>query len=99
MHGEEIFAAQVDAWVAEAEEGYDVEQLQKLIFGRSAPGSEASRVVLVRLTAAEVDAVMKRAGKEHLSRSEAVRAALSDCVRAGSRSGPYPYRRPCPCHR
>ncbi|WP_038552741.1 ribbon-helix-helix protein, CopG family [Corynebacterium glyciniphilum] len=82
MHGEEVSEEQVDAWVAEAEEGYDVEELQKRIIGRPARGSEASRVVPVRLTDAELDAVMKRADKEHLNRSEAIRAALSDWARS-----------------
>jgi predicted transcriptional regulator len=29
MHGKEISDAQVDAWVAEAEDGYDVEELEE----------------------------------------------------------------------
>lgn len=80
--GEEGSEAQVDAWVAEAEEGYDVEELQKRIIGRPARGGEASRVVPVRLTDAELDAVMKRADKENLNRSEAIRAALSEWARS-----------------
>lgn len=83
IYGEEVSEEQVDAWVAEAEEGYDVEQLEKRTIGRPARGSEASRVVPVRLTDAELDAVMKRAGREHLNRSEAIRAALRDWARAG----------------
>lgn len=63
IRGEEVSEVQVDAWVAEAEEGYDVEELQKRIIGRPARGGEASRVVPVRLTDAELDAVMKRADK------------------------------------
>lgn len=82
MRGEEVTEAQVDAWVAEAEEGYDVEELQKRIIGRPARGGEASRVVPVRLTDTELDAVMKRADKENLNRSEAIRAALSEWARS-----------------
>jgi predicted transcriptional regulator len=82
MHGKEISDAQVDAWVAEAEDGYDVEELRKRIIGRPARGLEPSRVVPVRLTEDELDAVMKRAAREHMNRSEAIRAALSDWARS-----------------
>lgn len=82
IRGEEVSEAQVDAWVAEAEEGYAVEELQKRIIGRPARGGEASRVVPVRLTDAELDAVMKRADKENINRSEAIRAAPSEWVRS-----------------
>lgn len=34
LRGEEISEEQVDAWVAEAEEDYDVEELRKRIIGR-----------------------------------------------------------------
>lgn len=78
MQGRDVSEAQVDAWVAEAEAGYDIEELQKRIIGRPARGAEASQVVPVRLTVDELKAVMERAGREHLNRSEAIRAALSE---------------------
>ena len=75
IQGKEVDEAQVDAWVAEAETGYDVEELQKR-WGRAPRGGEAAQVVPVRLTSEELSAVMARAQREGLNRSEAIRAAL-----------------------
>lgn len=58
MQGHEVSEAQVDEWVAEAEAGYDVEDLRRSVGGRPAQGVEAAQVVPVRLTAAELAAVM-----------------------------------------
>jgi len=77
MNGREVTEAEVDRWVAEAEAGYDVEILRKRVIGRPARAAEPSQVVPVRLTAEELDAVMARAEREHLNRSEAIRAALA----------------------
>lgn len=76
MHGRQISEEQVDQWVEEAEAGYDVDALKTRI-GRPARGAEPSQVVPVRLTTEELAAVMARAEREHLNRSEAFRAALS----------------------
>ncbi|MGO3147969.1 MAG: ribbon-helix-helix protein, CopG family [Leucobacter sp.] len=78
IRGREISEAEVDAWAAEAESGYDVDELRKRIIGRPARGSEPSQVIPVRLTTDELAAVMKRAELEHLNRSEAIRAALAE---------------------
>lgn len=75
MQGREVDESQVDEWVAEAEAGYEVEQLRAR-WGRAPRGSAASRVVPVRLTDEELAAVMARAEREGLNRSEAIRAAL-----------------------
>lgn len=77
MQGREVSEAEVDQWVTEAEAGYDVDELKRRIGGRPARGAAASEVVPVRLTAAELEAVMRRAEKEHLNRSDAIRAALA----------------------
>jgi predicted transcriptional regulator len=77
MQGRDVSEAEVDEWVAEAEAGYDVDELQRRAGGRPPRGATASEVVPVRLTAAELEAVMRRAEKEHLNRSEAIRAALA----------------------
>lgn len=77
MQGEEISEDQVDEWVAEAEAGYDVEELRRRSGGRPTRASAPSQVVPVRLTAEELEAVMQRAEREHLNRSEAIRAALA----------------------
>ncbi|QAY61109.1 ribbon-helix-helix protein, CopG family [Microbacterium protaetiae] len=76
IHGREVSEAQIDEWVVEAEAGYDVEEL-KSRRGRPVRGAEASQVIPVRLTVEELDAVMARAEREHLNRSEAIRAALA----------------------
>lgn len=73
--GKEVSESQVDAWVEEAEIGYDVDQLRAR-WGRSPRGTRASQVVPVRLTEEELAAVMVRADREGLNRSEAIRAAL-----------------------
>ena len=78
MSGREVSEAEVDAWVAEAEAGYDVEDLRKRVIGRPARGAEPSQVIPVRLTTDELAAVMARAEREHLNRSEAIRAALAE---------------------
>lgn len=76
IHGREVSEAEVDQWVEEAEAGYDVDEL-KTRMGRPARGAEASQVIPVRLTVEELAAVMARAEREHLNRSEAIRAALA----------------------
>ncbi|WP_087008279.1 ribbon-helix-helix protein, CopG family [Gulosibacter sp. 10] len=83
IQGREVGEAEVDAWVAEAEAGYDVEELRKRVAGgRPGRGAEPSQVIPVRLTAEELAAVMERAEREHLNRSEAIRAALAEWSRA-----------------
>ncbi|MDJ1371957.1 ribbon-helix-helix protein, CopG family [Gulosibacter molinativorax] len=76
IQGKEISESQVDEWVAAAEAGYEVEELRKRAVGRPARSKEASQVVPVRLTKEELDAVMERAHRENLNRSEAIREAL-----------------------
>jgi hypothetical protein len=75
MNGHEVDESQVDGWVAEAEAGYDVDQLRTR-WGRAPRGAAAAQVVPVRLTTDELAAVMARADREGLNRSEAIRAAL-----------------------
>jgi len=76
IQGKEVDEAQIDQWVDEAEKGYDVEVLRSR-WGRAPRGSAAAQVIPVRLTAEELAALMARAEKEGLNRSEAIRAALS----------------------
>jgi hypothetical protein len=75
LQGHEVDESQVDDWVAEAEAGYDVDQLRSR-WGRSPRGGSAAQVIPVRLTVDELNAVMARAEKEGLNRSEAIRAAI-----------------------
>ncbi len=75
MHGRVVSETEIDQWVEEAEAGYDAEEL-KTRMGRPARGADAAQVFPVRLTSEELAAVMVRADREHLNRSEAFRAAL-----------------------
>jgi len=75
IQGKQVEELQVDEWVAEAEAGYDVDQLATR-WGRTPRGDSAAQVIPVRLTAEELAAVTARAQREGLNRSEAIRAAL-----------------------
>ena len=50
--------------------------------GRPVRAGGTSKVVPVRLTDAELEAVMARAEREHLNRSEAIRQALAQWAAA-----------------
>lgn len=80
MRGQKIAEGQVDAWVAEAEAGYDAEQLRKR--GRPTRGEQAAQVVPVRFTDEEIALLMQRADREHLNRSEAIRRAVREWTTA-----------------
>jgi hypothetical protein len=85
MHRGEVSEAEADQWVDEAEAGHDVDKLKARI-GRPARGAEASQVVPVRLTIEELEALMARAGREHLNRSEARRASAPACSTTRART-------------
>ena len=72
-----VSEGQIQDWADEAETGYDVEQLRRRGRGRPRRGAEPMQVVAVRLTADELDALDAAAVKNHMSRSEAIRAALA----------------------
>ena len=76
--GEAVCDSQIEAWSKEAEAGYPVEQLRKR--GRKPLGDGASEVVPVRMDQTLLDALVARAEREHVSRSEAIRAAVRDWV-------------------
>lgn len=78
--GREVIEEQVDAWVEEAEVGYDVEELRKR--GRPARGAGAAQVVPVRFTDDEITHLMERADREQLNRSEAIRRAVREWATA-----------------
>lgn len=68
---------EIQEWAAEAEAGYDVDELRRRGRGRPGRGAAPMQVVAVRLTAEELDALDAAAEKQHMSRSEAIRAALA----------------------
>lgn len=77
INGVPVTEEQIDAWVAEAEAGYDVEALRQRGRGRPGRGSEPSQVVALRLTAQEIADLDARAEREGKSRSEVIRDALA----------------------
>lgn len=77
MNGVPITEEQISEWVAEAEAGYDVETLKKRGRGRPGRGAEPSQVVALRLTAEELAELDALAAREHKTRSELIREALS----------------------
>ena len=77
INGVPVTEAQIDAWVAEAEAGYDPAELKRR--GRGRPGRAAipSQVVAVRMTDEELADVDARAAREGKSRSEVIREAIA----------------------
>ncbi|STC73358.1 Ribbon-helix-helix protein, copG family [Corynebacterium minutissimum] len=71
---------QLDVWVAEAEHGYDPQELKKRGRGRPGRGSEPAEVVAVRLTQEELTTLDRVAAKEKISRSELIRRAIKKTV-------------------
>ena len=78
INGKPISEEQIDAWVAEAEEGYDVEMLRKR--GRKPRDEEAAQVVSIRLSPSEVFHLDQYAASHGLSRSQAIRKALKSTI-------------------
>ncbi|GAA2846500.1 ribbon-helix-helix CopG family protein [Leucobacter komagatae] len=76
INGVPVSEAQIAAWAAEAEAGYDIAALKKRGRGRPGRGAEPSQVVALRLTLAEIAALDERAEREGKSRSEVIREAL-----------------------
>lgn len=68
---------QIQAWADEAQAGYDVDELKRRGRGRPGRGAAPMQVVAVRLTVDELNALDAAAAKNHMSRSEAIRAALA----------------------
>jgi uncharacterized protein (DUF4415 family) len=68
---------QIQKWADEAEAGYEVAELKRRGRGRPGRGAEPMRVIAVRLTAEELEALDATAQRRGLSRSGAIRAALA----------------------
>lgn len=77
MREDEVSQEMIDAWAAEAEAGYDVEQFIRRGRGRPGRGAEPMQVVAVRLTSEEIAALDAAAERDQVSRSEAIRRALA----------------------
>ena len=68
---------QIAQWVAEAEAGYDVDEMQRRGRGRPGRGAQPMQVVAVRLSSDEIAALDAIASQQQISRSEAIRQAPS----------------------
>ena len=77
LGGRPVSDEEIEAWVSEAERGYDLATLRKKR-GRPGRAHEASQVVTVRLSPGELADLDSRAAREGKSRSEMIRAALSE---------------------
>jgi hypothetical protein len=74
INGKIVTEQDIKDWADEAERGYDVDQLRKR--GRKPIGDGPAQVVPVRIDESLLAALAERADREHVSRSEAIRAAI-----------------------
>lgn len=74
INGKPVTEQDLQDWADEAERGYDVEQLRKR--GRKPAGDGPGQVVPVRIDETLLTALADRAEHDHVSRSEAIRAAI-----------------------
>jgi hypothetical protein len=83
--GKDITDADIEKYAAEAEAGYDVDELiaRRGKRGRPTLGSGPASVESVRLDPELRDALANRAEAEGTSTSEVIRQALRDYLRAG----------------
>lgn len=74
IKGVPVTEQDIEAWADEAERGYDVAKLRKR--GRKPVGDGPGQVVPVRIDETLLQALIERAERDHVSRSEAIRAAI-----------------------
>jgi hypothetical protein len=74
INGKPVTEEDIKDWADEAERGYDLGRLRKR--GRRPLGDGPAQVVPVRIDDALLAAVAERAERDHVSRSEAIRAAI-----------------------
>ncbi|MDK7180543.1 ribbon-helix-helix domain-containing protein [Corynebacterium riegelii] len=78
INGQPVSEEQIDAWVAEAENGYDVETLRRR--GRKPRDENAAKVISIRLSPREISSLDKYAAANGWSRSQAIREALKNAI-------------------
>ncbi len=74
IKGKPVTEQDIKEWADEAERGYDVDRLRKR--GRKPVGDGPGQVVPVRIDGTLLAALAERADREHMTRSEAIRAAI-----------------------
>ncbi|MDR6686753.1 hypothetical protein J2Y41_002314 [Arthrobacter sp. 1088] len=80
VNGAPVTDEMIQAWADEAEHGYPTEQLRRR--GRRPVGDGPGEVVPVRMDAELLRELSARAEHDHLSRSEAIRAAVRAWISA-----------------
>ncbi|GAA0214710.1 ribbon-helix-helix domain-containing protein [Corynebacterium riegelii] len=78
INGKLVSEEQIDAWVTEAEKGYDVETLRRR--GRKPRNEDAAKVISIRLSPSEISDLDKYAAANGWSRSQAIREALKNAI-------------------
>lgn len=78
INGQPVCEEQIDAWVAEAEKGYDVETLRRR--GRKPRNEDAAKVISIRLSPIEISNLDKYAAANGWSRSQAIREVLKNAI-------------------
>ncbi|TYR15721.1 ribbon-helix-helix protein, CopG family [Corynebacterium urealyticum] len=78
INGKLVSEEQIDAWVTEAEKGYDVETLRRR--GRKPRNEDAAKVISIRLSHGEISDLDKYAAANGWSRSQAIREALKNAI-------------------
>ena len=78
INGKLVSEEQIDAWVTEAEKGYDVETLRRR--GRKPRNEDAAKVISLRLSPSEISDLDKYAAANGWSRSQAIREALKNAI-------------------
>lgn len=68
---------QIQQWADQADAGYDVAEMKRRGRGRPGRGASPMQVVAVRLTTEELQALDAAAQRNALTRSEAIRVALT----------------------
>lgn len=80
VSGRPVTEEQLQAWADEAEAGYDVTELRRR--GRPTAGRGPGTPVPVRMDDDLLAALLAQAARQHMTRSEAIRAAVRAWVRA-----------------
>ena len=78
INGKLVSEEQIDAWVTEAEKGYDVEILRRR--GRKPRNEDTAKVISIRLSPGEISDLDKFAAENGWSRSQAIREALKNAI-------------------
>lgn len=78
INGQPVCEEQIDAWVTEAENGYDVETLRRR--GRKPRNEDAAKVISIRLSPSEISNLDKYAAANGWSRSQAIREVLKNAI-------------------